>query len=56
MRLLKSFFRKIALVLRHLSREYVHPCFYANKKLEAQLKKEQVCYEVREIIGRHQLL
>ncbi|HHT87658.1 MAG TPA: hypothetical protein GX002_01400 [Clostridiales bacterium] len=55
MRLMKSFLRKIAQFLWHLAREYVHPCFYADEKREAQLKKAQVCYEVREIIKRHQL-
>ena len=56
MRLIKSIFRKITQLLRYLSREYVHPCFYDNEKREAQQKKEQVCYEVSEIINTHQLL
>ena len=51
MRLIKIIFKRMVQFLRHLSREYVYPCFYAAEAREAQRKKAQTCCEVREVIS-----
>jgi len=53
MELLKCFFKKI---MRHLSSEYAHPCFFVDEMREALRKKEQICCEVIDVIRKNQLL
>lgn len=50
MRLIKCIRKKWIRFLRHLAKEYVHPCFYDTEAHEVHRKKEQTYGEAGRVI------